>query len=385
MTRTRLALLTQGDPHRVTGGFLFHLRLAQRARQHDVQMAFVSIPDTPLPRAMAAGSAWLKHPVIQRADVVVLDSIAAAAAAPWLQRVRAPIVGMLHQPPGGLELPPVARRLRGLLDLWAYREAEVLMVASDWLAQQLQEAGVPRRRLLVVVPGKNLDTGEAEPTGSDSPEDLRTTMRGGRRAAALCVANWLPRKGILELLEAVAIQPDDLVTLHLVGEENVDRSYGRRVRARIAAADLRGRVEVHGVIPPAAVARAYRAADAFVLPSFEEPYGTVWGEAMAAGLPVVGWRAGNLPFLADDGVEGLLVPPGDVPALGRAIGRIGRDPELRTRLGRAAALRADTRPTWDETADRFFGVIREIRGRGRLEPSAGAGSDETATRSSPPP
>ena len=42
----------------------------------------------------------------------------------------------------------------------------------------------------------------------------------------------------------------------------------------------------------------YRSADVFVLPSYREPYGTVYGEAMAAGLPVVGWRAGNLPNLA---------------------------------------------------------------------------------------
>ena len=40
-----------------------------------------------------------------------------------------------------------------------------------------------------------------------------------------------------------------------------------------------------------------------MLPSWKEPYGTVYGEAMACGLPVVGWRAGNLPYLADDDRE----------------------------------------------------------------------------------
>jgi len=51
-----------------------------------------------------------------------------------------------------------------------------------------------------------------------------------------------------------------------------------------------------------------------VLPSWREPYGTVYGEALAAGLPVVGWRAGNLPHLVSDGVEGVVLTPGDVPA-----------------------------------------------------------------------
>ena len=191
--------------------------------------------------------------------------------------------------------------------------------------------------------------------------------------AAVCVANWLPRKGILELLEAVAGLPDDLVTLHLVGDTAARGGYARLVRERIDHADLRDRVVVHGLIHPTAVNRMYQSVDAFVLPSFEEPYGTVWGEAMAAGLPVVGWRAGNLPFLADDGRDALLVPVGNVMALGGAIETLARDPELRERLGRAAAVRAAVRPTWDETAARFFAIIREVvtthpRSHGRLTP-----------------
>jgi glycosyltransferase involved in cell wall biosynthesis len=181
--------------------------------------------------------------------------------------------------------------------------------------------------------------------------------------AAVCVANWLPRKGILELVEAVAGLPDGVVTLHLVGDAATPGRYATRVRKRIERADLRDRVVVHGLLGPAAVHRMYLTADAFVLPSFEEPYGTVWGEAMGAGLPVVGWRAGNLPFLADHGRDGMLVPVGDLPALGAAIERLARDPALRQRLGRAALSRAAARPTWDETAARFFAVIHEVRSR----------------------
>jgi glycosyltransferase involved in cell wall biosynthesis len=177
--------------------------------------------------------------------------------------------------------------------------------------------------------------------------------------AALCVAAWLPRKGIAELLEAVAGLPPELVTLHLVGDPEAGGPYGRTVRRRLRADDLRDRVVVHGVLPPASVAALYRAADLFILPSFEEPYGTVWGEAMAAGMAVVGWRAGNLPFLVDDGREGLLAPPGDVAALRAAIARLALDDGLRGRMGAAAAARAAGRPTWDEVTERFFSVLGE--------------------------
>src|SRR5918998_307317 len=98
MTRTQVALLTLGDPGRVTGGYLFHRRLAERAPRHGAQVTFVSIPDLPLPWAILAGPAWLGAPARRTADVVVLDSIAASPAAPWLGRVHAPVAGMLHQP-----------------------------------------------------------------------------------------------------------------------------------------------------------------------------------------------------------------------------------------------------------------------------------------------
>ena len=359
MTRTRLALLTLGDPARVTGGYLFHRRLADRAPQHGMEIDFVSVPDLPLAWAMLSGPRWRRHPALERADALVLDSIAAAPAAPWLGRLPMPMLGMLHQPLGGMDNGQLVRSVRAPFDRWAYRHAKLLMVASEWLAEQLAAAGIPRSRLMVVPPGKDPASAQAglpiADTGASTAE-----MRRGRRMAALCVANWLPRKGILELLEAVARLPGELVTLHLVGETTTPGPYAARVRRRLAQPDLSGRVVAHGVIPAAAVAQMYRSVDAFALPSFEEPYGTVWGEAMAAGLPVVGWHAGNLPFLADHEREGLLAPVGDVPALSHAMERLALDIELRSAMGRAARERAASRPTWDETADLFFTAVAQV-------------------------
>lgn len=362
-----MALLTLGDPDRVTGGYLFHRRMAERAASHGADVHFVSIPDLPLAWAIVSGPRWRWDSRLRHADVVVLDSIAAAAAAPWLRRGRIPLVGMLHQPVGGMDFHPVVRRARVPFDRWAYRSADVLMVASEWLATQLISQGISRRRLRVMPPGKDVAPGV--PDGDRADDSMRSALRRGRQIAAVCVANWLPRKGILELLEALARLPDELVSLHLVGDTAPRGGYARRVRERLEAPELRDRVTVHGVVPVSALHGMYRGADAFILPSWEEPYGTVWGEAMAAGLPVIGWRAGNLPFLAEDGNEALLAPPGDVPALSRALERVARDPELRLRMGSAAASRADSRPTWDQTAAAFFSVIEQARIRRRASGS----------------
>jgi glycosyltransferase involved in cell wall biosynthesis len=85
--------------------------------------------------------------------------------------------------------------------------------------------------------------------------------------------------------------------------ESLDRLVAEH-QADMAVSDLAApAAHRRGASPEAAL---YRAADVFVLAASREPYGTVWGEAMASGLPVIGWRVGNLPHLAKDEREGLL-------------------------------------------------------------------------------
>jgi glycosyltransferase involved in cell wall biosynthesis len=202
---------------------------------------------------------------------------------------------------------------------------------------------------------------DVAPSAGNPPGDLRR----GRRMALLSVGNWVARKGLLDLLEAVSMLPEEAVTLHLVGDPDAEPRYAVAVRARLAAPDLAGRAVVHGPRSVAEVAALYAAADAFALASSREPYGTVYGEAMAAGLPVVGYAAGNLPHLARDGEECLAVPPGDVPGLAAALRRLVDDEALRARLGAAAARRADTFPTWEETAAALFAELRALAGPAR--------------------
>ena len=136
--------------------------------------------------------------------------------------------------------------------------------------------------------------------------------------------------------------------------------YAERVRRRIAAPDLVDRVVVRGSVPVEEVGRLYRSADVFALCSFVDAYGTAWAEAIAAGLPVVGWRAGNLPRLADHDREALMAEPGDLAGLASALRAITTDPHLRERLAAGARRRAETLPTWRASADRFFAAVREL-------------------------
>jgi glycosyltransferase involved in cell wall biosynthesis len=354
MTRTlRAVLVTLGDPSQLTGGYLFHRRLAELAAAHAATLEFVSFPARLFPLGILEAQRVISEVERRKPDVVVLDSIVAWCLAFTAPHV--PMVGMLHQPPGGIDFGPTRTAVQARLDRLAYRHLRRLLLASESLADDLRTQGQAVDRLSVVPPGRDVAT----EVGA-SPGDLRQ----GRRASFLCVGNWVERKGILGLLGAFAALEPDAGTLHLVGRTAVEPAYARRVWARQARPDLLSRVVVHGPVSVADVAAMYAAADAFVLPSLKEPYGTVYGEAMAFGLPVVGWRAGNLPYLAAHEREGLLVEPGDTAGLSAALSRLAHSPELRARLGAAARQRAMERPTWDEVAGMFFGHAREVAGAG---------------------
>jgi glycosyltransferase involved in cell wall biosynthesis len=356
MTRMDVSLITLGDPGKTTGGYLYHLRLAEAAARHDARIDFVSFRERSFPLPVLEGAAVLERVRALRPRIVVLDSIAAAFVAPSLLRrpLRSPLVAVLHQPPGGIDHRPLRAALQAPLDRLAYRRASALIVASESLRDRMVGEGFERAGIVVVPPGRDV---------ADAPEAAPQDLRRGAQIAFLCVGNWLERKGILELLDAFSALPRKLAVLHLVGDDEADPRYARRIRARLNDPDLRERVVIHGPVSRQRVAALYRDADVFVLASTQEPYGTAYGEAMAYGLPVLGWNAGNLPYLARHRMEGLVVETGDTEGLARALEEIARDEKLRLRLGTAARERAERSfITWEETARSFFSVLRDVAG-----------------------
>ncbi len=328
-----VCLITLGDPATLSGGYRYHRRMAELAARNDAQLRFESLPSR---LSFVHGPRVLR--AAEEADVVLVDSIVAAFLAPWMF-LRHPrrLSAVVHQPPGGIDHAPPRRWVQARLDRCLYRRCEKVIVASSLLADQVDRA-------VVVPPGRDQ---QAVAKVSD--------LRAGARAAALCVANWLPNKGILELLDAAALLPAGALRLHLAGEERPDTPYGRRVLRRLG--DLPGRVVRHGRCDDAEIGQLYHSADLFVLPSRWETYGTAYAEAMDAGLPVIGWRTGNLPYLVDNGKEGFVVTPGDIGGLAAAMRVLAEDGPARCRMGAAAARRALSLPTWEQSAQQFFAVL----------------------------
>jgi len=88
------------------------------------------------------------------------------------------------------------------------------------------------------------------------------------------------------------------------------------------------------------VVELMQATDLFLLPSQSESFGLAALEAMACGAPVVASRAGGLPEVVEDGVNGILEPVGSVEAMGRRAVELLRDPATHRLMAQAAVTKA---------------------------------------------
>jgi glycosyltransferase involved in cell wall biosynthesis len=123
-----------------------------------------------------------------------------------------------------------------------------------------------------------------------------------------------------------------------------------------------GRVQVLGAVSDSELISLYTQADVFVLASLFEGYGMVYAEAMAYGLPIIATTGGAIPDTVPS-EAGLLVRPGDVPALTLALKKVIEDASYRAHLSSGAFRAAAHQPTWDEAVQQFALALRRFTPR----------------------
>ncbi|MBL8438741.1 MAG: glycosyltransferase [Zoogloeaceae bacterium] len=151
------------------------------------------------------------------------------------------------------------------------------------------------------------------------------------------VAQLIARKGHRYLLEALPPLLAEHPSLHvlLFGQGPLEGE----LRAAIAAPSLAGRVHLAGFRHD--LPRWLGGLDLLVHPADMEGLGVSLLQAGAAAVPIIASRAGGLPEAVADGVTGLLIPPGDVTALGAAMARLLGDRRLRQQMGAASRRRIE--------------------------------------------
>jgi glycosyltransferase involved in cell wall biosynthesis len=250
----------------------------------------------------------------------------------------------LSEPSRALSLRLLAANWLGKLYRHVYRRAQIICVSR--YTERRVRAILPDVRTHVIPNGVNLAR-FAQPSGVSVPK---------RAPTVLSVGQIKPRKGFLEIAEAMALVRGQIPEAEAVfiGNTQGDPAYVARLRARIAALGLSQAVHLLGKLPEPELLAWYAAADVFALHSLNlgqqfEGFGLVYLEASAAGLPVIGTRECGAEDAIRDGETGFLVQQGDVAALAAHLVRLLRDADLRRQLGAAGRAFA-AQHTWEATA-----------------------------------
>ena len=188
--------------------------------------------------------------------------------------------------------------------------------------------------------------------GIDVSDFSPLPARKSSAPTVLFVGGLEPRKGLEFLVRAMKTIIKELPGARLIaiaktGFRGVDEVGSfRSLSEELGVAD---RINFRESISQEELLQCYSESDLLAMPSRTEGWGLALMEAMACGRPVVASRVGGIPELVRDGLDGILVDAGDVDALARAIVRLLKNPELRTKMGAAGAKRV-REFSWDSTA-----------------------------------
>jgi glycosyltransferase involved in cell wall biosynthesis len=250
---------------------------------------------------------------------------------------------------------------------WLYNRAvDGVAAISPSVADALVVAGVDRDRIALIPSG--IDCDRFKPPHQQARFGARAALGLTADQIAIGTVGMLePRKGHRFLIEALALAHEqynnqDRLRCFIAGSGSLQAE----LATQIAALEDGGRIAPGTVRLLGACDDPYpllAALDLFVMPSLAEGLGVAALEAMASGLPVIASAAGGLRDLVKNRVTGLLVPPGDQPALASAIIELVAAPDLRATMGAAGRIRVTDSFSSALMAQRTLALYRDCLAR----------------------
>jgi glycosyltransferase involved in cell wall biosynthesis len=224
-----------------------------------------------------------------------------------------------------------------------YEQANWISIPSQFCYDSFVSQGVPAAKLLKIPYGSRLERFYPEVGPSINEEEFRILFVGAAGA----------QKGFIDLLNAFEQFHHRGKQLLLIG------SLAPEALAMLARVD-QSRITVLGSVPNTQLRQHYSQASVFVLPSIQDGFGMVIGEAMACGCPVIASTNTGASELITDGVEGFIVPIRSPGLIADRLQQLADQPELCELMGQAALKRVQHLGGWDAYGDAWASLLQQI-------------------------
>jgi len=233
------------------------------------------------------------------------------------------------------------------------RDADRVIATASAEVFELLRMGASPKQIKIVPCGVDLERFRPDGPAERSPSG---------RMRVVTISRLVPRKGVADVVEALAHIPDAELVVAGGGEgpDLVTDPEAQRLTALARAAGVAGRVYLRGRVARDDVPALLRSADVVACTPWYEPFGIVPLEAMACGVPVVVSSVGGLVDTVVDGITGLHVPPRSPRALAHALASLAQNSARRATLGRLGVDRVRARYAWPRIAAETLDVYRAL-------------------------
>jgi mannosyltransferase len=246
-----------------------------------------------------------------------------------------------------------AQRHHSWITRWLINRMDAIIATNDISASFL-------KRQATIIP-HGVDTDRYAPPPDRAAAFAQAGLPG--RYAIGCFGRVRAQKGSDVFVDAMCKllprYPD--FTAVLVGAIMPEQTaFANDLRKQIGAAGLQARIVITGELPIEEVQHWYRRLTIYAFTSRNEGFGLTLIEAMSAGAALVASRAGAAELVVEDGVTGLLTPPGEVDALVAALEPLMRDPASAAAMGERGRARVLAKFSLDAEADKIAEVYRTL-------------------------
>ncbi|MCX7975484.1 MAG: glycosyltransferase family 4 protein [Bellilinea sp.] len=343
----KVGLVIYGDLNTLSGGYLYDRKLVEYLRSQGDEVEVISLPWRDYLRHSTDNfSLALKTRLRRlRADILLQDELNHPSLFLLNRQLKKvvdfPLVSIVHHLRCKEEHPPLLRWFYRQIEGFYLNSVDGFICNSQTTLQTVREFVKNQKPTLVATPGG--DGLKALPHEKDVAHSQSSSVR------LIFVGNWIPRKGLHILLEALQGLLSFDWRLYVVGRTSMLPSYEQKIRRMIESGGLSQRVEITGAVSDEELVKLWQTADVLVVPSQFEGFGIVYLEAMRFGVLPIGGLNGAAHEIIQSGINGFLVPPNSTIELREILRAILTNPELMNTLKKAARDRYEQFPNWQSS------------------------------------
>ena len=348
----RVGLVIYGSLDTVSGGYLYDRKLVEQlfVLGHSVVVFALAYRDYAKHLGDNLNAAWNERLAAAPVDLMIQDELNHPSLlwANFRSRGtgrRYPTAAVVHHLRSSeTEHSPLLRRLYWAIERIYLNSVDALLYNSETTRNTVEPLlNHPRPAMVAYPAADHLPAGQPE-------FDMNILAERSRRPGplqVLFVGNLIPRKGLDQVLDALARLPMGSWLLTVVGSQDVDSVYTKFIHSRCQTLPA-GAVKFLGRVSDAELVQQYHSHHLLTVPSYEG-FGIVYLEAMRFGLPVIASTLGAACEIVTDGENGFLVQPHDTGTLSQHLWALHSNRERLLAMSFAARRRYNQQPTWQQS------------------------------------